>query len=99
MDNSHLIIVKVQYERSPASARSLRWIAPELEGAGLTLVEDQIDDERPSRTWTGTVDRPTFERFAQAWRLRSDGDEHGLRGFYVFDGMNWNAMASPRSSA
>jgi hypothetical protein len=84
-----LIIIKVQYERWPACGWSLRWIAPELKDAALTLVEDEMDDETPSRTWTGIVDGPTFERFAKAWHLLDGTDARDPAGFYVFDGLNW----------
>ncbi len=101
MNGPRLIVIRVQYERWPAYGRSLGWIAPELKGAGFALVEDRTDDARPSRTWTGIVDGPTFERFAEAWRLPEDSGEsgpltpngnprHAVRS-YVFDGLNWES--------
>jgi hypothetical protein len=94
-----LLTIKVHYERRPEYGRSLEWIAPELKDAALTLVEDRIDDARPSRKWRGIVDRPTFEVFANAWRLHdatgeldaytSDGAKAQPARSYVLDGLNW----------
>jgi len=93
------LTITVQYEPQPDYGRSLEWIAPELGDAGLTLVEDRIEDVTPSRTWTGIVDGPTFQRFAKAWRLQDaraelgshtsdDGRSQPTRS-YVLDGLNW----------
>jgi hypothetical protein len=99
MRDPRFIVITVQYERQPGYGRSLGWIAPELEDAGLTLLEDQTDDVRPSRKWAGIVDGSTFERFATAWRLRDETsgpsssprtrDGPHLARSYAFDGMNW----------
>jgi hypothetical protein len=93
------IVIKAQYEPRCAYGRSLGWIAPELKDAGLTLLEDHTDDERPARTWVGVVDGPTFRHFAKAWRLNDESDRasschvtynsHQAERSYVLDGMNW----------
>ena len=93
------IVLRVQYDRQPQYGRSLEWIAPELKGARMTMTEDRISDPQPARTWEGTVDGPTFARFAQAWRLPVDFVEpalptaSGIRDLaphrYTLDGMNW----------
>jgi hypothetical protein len=93
------IVISVYYDRHPAYGRSLRWIAPELQGAHMTMTEDRINDPRPSRTWEGTVDGPTFTRFARAWRLPADaaGPTSGAANSthdsppqrHTLDGMNW----------
>jgi hypothetical protein len=99
MRGPRFIVISAQYERQPGYGRSLGWIAPELEHAGLIMLEDRMDDVRPSRTWAGIVDGFTFERFAKAWHLHDetaeqssssaiqDGQHHARS--YVFDGMNW----------
>jgi len=93
------IIVAVQYERQPSYGRSLEWIAPELKGARMIMSEDHTDEPNPSRTWEGTVDARTFERFARAWCLPDDSSEQSEPGAtgtqrpalrrYTLDGMNW----------
>ena len=45
------------------------------------------------------MDRPTFERFVDAWQLHAEADEpsavteheHLATHIYTFDGMNWEA--------
>jgi hypothetical protein len=80
--------------------RSLGWIAPELKTSTLTLTDDHIAGPRPSRTWAGMVDGPTFERFARAWRLPGQittttppvtDDPDRVARTYTLDGMNWEA--------
>lgn len=88
MTNPRRIIIRVQYDGYPEHARSLAWIAPELRDARLEMAEDHLDQPNPSRAWTGVVDGPTFERFAEAWLL--DDAQRSPRT-YVFDGMNWEA--------
>ena len=93
------IVLRVRYDRQPQYGRSLEWIAPELTGARMTMTEDRIGDPHPARTWEGTVDGPTFSRFAQAWRLPVDilgpalPTATGTRDLaprrYTLDGMNW----------
>jgi len=95
------ITITVQYDREPTYGRSLEWIAPELKDSALTMIEDHLDDSRPSRTWAGLVDEPTYEHLANAWRLpkdnhetnpRSAGDDGDLAAdVYTLDGMNWEA--------
>jgi len=95
------ITITVQYDRQSTRGRSLEWIAPELKDSALTMTEDQLDDPTPSRTWAGLVDGPTYERFAEAWRLPKDtdeatsqtpGDDRELATLtYMLDGMNWEA--------
>ena len=41
--------------------------------------------------WTGIVDGPTFERFANAWQLLDGTDGRAPAGFYVFVGLNWES--------
>lgn len=103
MSCSRYIIVTVHYDRNPQHGRSLGWIAPELKGAHMALTQDRSNDARPSRTWEGTVDGPTFTRFARAWRLDADADADGPASGapgsthdltsrrYTLDGMNWEA--------
>jgi hypothetical protein len=93
------IIVTVQYDQQPSYGRSLEWIAPELKGARMTMTEDHTGDPQASRTWEGTLDASTFERFARAWRLPEGSSDQkkpaatatqdpGPR-CYTLDGMNW----------
>ncbi len=101
MANPRHITITVRYDRQPGYGRSLQWIAPELTESALTMTEDQLDDPTPSRTWAGLVDGPTYERFADAWRLPEDtdettsqtaGDDRALVTHpYALDGMNWEA--------
>jgi hypothetical protein len=70
------ITITVRYDgRLSRYGRSLEWIAPELKDSALTITEDQLDGPTPSRTWAGLVDGPTYDRFAEAWRLPKDTDE------------------------
>ena len=65
------------------------------------MTEDHLDDPKPSRTWAGLVDGPTYEQFATAWRLPTDADETNARTpgddrapdthTYTLDGMNWES--------
>ena len=101
MVNPRYITITVRYDRQPRYGGSLQWIAPELKDSALTMTEDQLDDPTPSRTWAGLVDGPTYERFAEAWRLPKDtgdttsqtaGDDRELvTHSYTLDGMNWEA--------
>ena len=101
MVDPRYITITVEYDRQPRYGRSLQWIAPELKDSALTMTEDHLDDPRPSRTWVGLVDGPTYERFAEAWRLPKDtdeatpqtaGDDRELATLtYTLDGMNWEA--------
>jgi hypothetical protein len=63
------ITITVRYEPGVRQGLSLAWIAPELEDAGLALTQEQLDAPMPSRTWVGSVDGRTFERFAESWVL------------------------------
>ena len=94
------ITITVQYDRDPRYGRSLGWIAPELKNSTLTLTDDDIAGPRPSRTWAGMVDGPTFKRFARAWRLPRQitgttppvtDDPDRVARTYTIDGMNWEA--------
>ena len=101
MVNPRYITITVQYERWRRYGRSLQWIAPELKDSALTMTEEQLDGATPSRTWAGLVDGPTYERFAEAWRLPKDTDETTFQTAgddrelvthsYTLDGMNWEA--------
>ena len=101
MVDPRYITITVQYDRQPKYGRSLGWIAPELKDSALTMTEDQLDDPTPSRTWAGLVDGPTYEQFANAWRLPKDTDEANARTpgrdrdlathAYTLDGTNWEA--------
>lgn len=97
----HVITIKVRYEPGVSHEASLAWIAPELRGARLALIDDQLDDPEPSRTWAGPVGERTFERFANSWGLmrqspganvseRCDGED-GTAQARTYDGMNWEA--------
>ena len=98
-NGDRFITIRVAYDSYPGYGRSLAWIAPELKDAGLTMTEDHAAEPRPSRTWAGIVDRPTFERFADAWQLHAEADEpsavteheHLATHIYTVDGMNWEA--------
>jgi hypothetical protein len=93
------ISITVRCEPDANCGTSLARIAPELRHAGLRLVEDHLDDGRPTRTWDGAVDEGTFRRFATAWRLPRDDEElradrpadrNETVGYTrTFDGMNW----------
>lgn len=101
MTDDRYIVIKVEYDCHSGYGRFLEWIAPELRDAGLTMTEDHNDEPRPSRTWAGIVDGPTFERFADAWRLDAtpykrtlglvtEAGELALSTCaYTLDGMNW----------
>lgn len=99
MPESHHITITVRYEPGVRYGKSLAWIAPELQDARLPLVEDHPEAPVHARTWSGAVDKSTFDRFATAWRLeRSDeefidegAEEWDDRVGYTrtFDGMNW----------
>ena len=91
------VILEVAYEPELKYGRSLQWVAPELNDAGLIMTEDHTNESRPSRTWEGIVDGATFTRFARAWNIDSETDPgtptetgRALRD-YTFDGMNWEA--------
>jgi hypothetical protein len=95
--DGRFVVISVAYDRHAGYDASLEWIAPELKDAGLSLIEDHTDGPSPSRTWAGTADGPTFERFADAWQLDdetneptlADADGHPSVHTYTFDGMNW----------
>ena len=105
MLDQRYVTITVQYDREPTYGRSLGWIAPELKNSTLTMTDDHIAGPRPSRTWAGMVDGPTFERFARAWRLPGQitsttpavtDDPDRVARTYTLDGMNWEAGgASP----
>jgi hypothetical protein len=90
MADDRYIIIRVAYEPGPGHVRSLRWIAPELKDADLTLI-DRHTGPCPSRTWAGAVDGPTFQRLARAWHLPDQPTDDGRPGThtYTLDGMNW----------
>jgi hypothetical protein len=99
MTGSQHIAITVRYEPRTSYGTSLAWIAPELRDAGLALIEDHLGDPMPSRTWAGSLDGRTFERFSKSWRLPRN-NEHGSAtklddgndsGSYerTYDGMNW----------
>ena len=83
------ITITVAYEPGASKRPALEWTAPELEDAGLALIEEH-SDPLPSRTWGGVVDGPTFERFADAWLPDelTDNRSPGTQS-YTFDGLNW----------
>lgn len=98
MESRH-VTIRVRYEPRLDYGRSLAWLAPELDGAGLSLTEDHLGDRAPSRTWAGYVDGRTYERFARAWRLPSEQRDCGASWsrrsngavihLHTLDGMNW----------
>jgi len=93
------IAITVRYEPRVSHGTSLSWIAPELKGARLALIDDHLNDPMPSRTWAGLVNERTFARFAESWGLRrgNDGgstselDDGAGDASYAqtYDGMNW----------
>ena len=93
------ITITARYEPRVSYGTSLSWIAPELRDAGLALIDDHLNDPMPSRTWAGSVDGRTFERFAKSWGLprenavgsASKGDDGEDTAAYArtYDGMNW----------
>jgi len=101
MVNPRYVSITVHYDRRPRYGRSLEWIAPELKDSALAMTEDHLGDPTPSRTWAGLVDGPTYQQFAQAWRLPKDTDETNssrdgddrylATRTYTLDGMNWEA--------
>ena len=104
MSEDRFVILTVAYERHAGRGPSLGWIAPELQGAGLSLIEENHHGWNPSRRWAGLVDGPTFDRFADAWHLHDENDHpasgnpdgHPIMLAHTLDGMNWdNQGASP----
>ncbi len=101
MVDPRYITITVRYDRQPTYGRSLQWMAPQLKDSALTMTEDQLDGPTPLRTWAGLVDGPTYEQFAEAWRLPKDTDETDsqtagvdrklVTHSYTLDGMNWEA--------
>jgi len=93
------ITITVRYEPGVRQGLSLAWIAPELEDAGLALTQEQLDAPMPSRTWVGSVDGRTFERFAESWVLPPknkgqsasalDDGKDIVSYARTYDGMNW----------
>jgi hypothetical protein len=93
------ITITARYEPRVSYGTSLSWIAPELRDAGLALIDDHLDDPMPSRTWAGSVDGRTFDRFAKSWGLprenavggasKGDGGEDTAAYERTYDGMNW----------
>jgi len=101
MADDRYMVLEVAYEPGLDYGRSLEWIAPELQNVGLTMTEDHTNEPRPSRSWAGIVDGPTFEQFADAFGLDTQTDRprfglltepwHMLARTYTLDGMNWEA--------
>jgi len=93
------ITITARYEPGVRQGVSLEWIAPELDDAGLALTEDQLDAPMPSRTWVGSVDGRTFERFAKSWGLPPQNKGQSASALddgkdivsypRTYDGMNW----------
>ena len=93
------ITITVRYEPRADHGTSLASIAPELSDARLALIHDHLNDPMPSRTWAGSVDERTFERFAESWRLPRDNEpgsaanvddgENMAAYARTYDGMNW----------
>ena len=101
MVDPRYLTITVHYDGRPRHARSLEWIAPELKDSALAMTEDHLGDSTATRTWAGIVDGPTYEQFAEAWRLPTDTDETNscrdaddrdlATQTYTLDGMNWEA--------
>ena len=100
MSEDRFVILTVAYERPAGRGPSLGWIAPELQGAGLSLIEEIHHGWNPCRRWAGLVDGPTFDRFADAWHLHDEND-HPASGnpdgnpmmlAHTLDGMNWDTQ-------
>ena len=100
MTEDRFIILTVAYERRAGRGPSLGWIAPELQDAGLSLIEENHHGWNPSRQWAGLVDGPTFDRLADAWHLHAkndepasgNGDGHPTMHAHTLDGMNWETQ-------
>ena len=108
MTEDRFVILTVAYERQAGRGPSLEWIAPELKDAGLSLIEDNHRGWNPCCKWAGLVDGPTFDRFADAWRLPDENDEPASGNTdgdptmyaHTLDGMNWETHGrSPIVSA
>jgi hypothetical protein len=83
MNDHYLINLQVKYEPYATDVqRSLSWLAPELVGAGLTLVTEGDD----WRKWAGVIDADTHARVSAAWSLED--------GHRVFDGMAFETGGS-----
>ena len=99
MAGSQHITMTVRYEPRVSYGTSLAWIAPELKDAGLALIDDHLDDPMPSRTWAGSVDSRTIERFAKSWGFPRENQVGGTPDLddgedmasyaRTYDGMNW----------
>ncbi len=94
------ITLTVSFDSHTRSERTLRWLAPELDHAGLAMTDDHVDGRVRYRTWAGTVDEVTVRQFAKAWKLadergavvgENDGDRRRAIRAYTLDGMNWEA--------
>jgi hypothetical protein len=90
MADDYFVIITAAYEPGSSFYRSLESVAPELEVAGLSLVDERTEP-KPSRTWAGMVDGLTFEYFADVWQLPDEptDDRPPATRTYTFDGMNW----------
>jgi hypothetical protein len=75
------LVMTLEYEPKATDVqRSLRWRAPELVHARLTLTEDGDEPQ-----WAGVVDEDTYASLADAWGL----DVHLDSYRHVFDGMEF----------
>jgi hypothetical protein len=91
------IKLTVLFDSQTSAEHTLRWIAPELYRARLTMTDDHAEGTARSRTWAGTVDDVTFRRFASAWKLidengepaGKDDDRRTATTACTLDGMNW----------
>jgi len=89
MAAQYLISLQVKYQQDATDVhRSLRWLAPELSHAELTLTEDASG----LRTWGGVVDRDTFEWLADAWDLEDGSHAYAFDGT-EFDTEGWTPIA------
>jgi hypothetical protein len=81
MAGSQHVTITARYEPRVSYETSLRSIAPELRDSELDLVEDHVDDRMPFRTWAGSVDGRTFDRFARPWALPREEQDGGTSMF------------------
>ena len=95
------VILAVEYERGATDEeRSLRWLAPELADAGLSLTEDT----RRVREWVGAIDGDTHARLAERLGLGDRADQPGVGVLteygqlpcltYTWDGMQCEGAGS-----
>lgn len=105
-DPQRYLILQVDYSVRPGAEGTgprmrLDWIAPELEGAQMSLTTDEAGPEGSwERVWSGLVSEDTYQRLAKNWSLDEADSEPNLGILteyghleslhFDFDGMDWN---------